>query len=134
MKTPHLLASLAVAVTASATELKDPTVVAREWNEAHESTHGLHMLREVPRLRGLPSLLDQSQSNPRTPELPFFSPHKPTPFQVPPWSRPPPRHPGTDIPAEDAPAGPDGKMPRGTKEWKYGGQTYWLMPLIPSRD
>lgn len=34
MKTPHLLASFAIAATASAADLKNPTELAWEWSES----------------------------------------------------------------------------------------------------
>ncbi len=130
MKLPPLLASLAVAATASAADLKDPSEVARAWDET--------IAREKP-VTGDLSLRGMIAPAPRevpTPEVPLLRDKPADNFKVPPWGSPAPKRPG---PSLDAPRrrAPDelpnnAPMPRGAKPWLYGGQTYWVLPLIPS--
>jgi hypothetical protein len=127
MKTPHVLASLAVAAVASAADLKDPAEVTREWKETTALppvfSTGLGLANgtalPAPRARNqMPSFAPPLREGPEGSA------------QIPSWGKPRAR-------ADDgSDAGNDrsGRMPRGAKEWKYGGQTYWLLPLIPSRD
>ena len=127
MKTPHLLASFAVAATAAAADLKDPAEVAREFNEATKPT--LPMAGPAD-LRAASTLTDKPLARPDGS------------FQSVPQSRRNPQVPWGPIPRDkvyDAPnyrvpeVLPD-NMPPGSKVWRYGGQDYYLIPLIPSRE
>jgi hypothetical protein len=122
MKTPHLLACLAVAATASAADLKDPSAVAQQMNRAAESTVPF---MEKPDLRV---------------EIPKPTPH-PRAFTSTPKRKkqdifPPmvPRERIYDAPDYRPPETLPDNLPPGSKLWRYGGQDYWLIPLIPSRD
>jgi hypothetical protein len=124
MKTPHLLASFAVAATASAADLKDPAEVAREWNETVASS---------PPVAGSLSL-----QNPPTRSLGPITGPRPRDkskdsFQVPAWGKPS-RDRIYDAPNYRVPEVLPNNMPPGAKAWEYGGQTYWLIPLIPSKE
>lgn len=137
MKTPHLLASFAVAATAAAADLKDPAQVAREWSQPV----GPAMITDFS-LKGQSELTLPKRLSPPTfsvdqPRIEgggfqFGREQAPSPkFR----NKQPPKEPSIDIPGGyRIPDQPGGKMPPGAKEWKYGGQTYWLMPLIPSRE
>jgi hypothetical protein len=135
MKTPHLLVSFAVAATASAAELKDPAEVARDWNRSIAESAlvtGSMSLREIPAV--------PPRRDPETPTFPLLRDKPPEQFQPPPWSKraprdkPAPREPLIDSPSYRIPDPLPNDLPRGTKPWEYGGQKYWIVPLIPSRE
>jgi hypothetical protein len=127
MKTPHLLASFAVAATASAADLKHPDEVAREWNES--------VAASTP-VTGNLSLLEPSKSPLRivgpSPARPARDKSKDL-IAAPQWG-PIPRERIYDAPNYRVPEVLPDNMPPGAKAWEYGGQTYWLIPLIPSRE
>lgn len=127
MKTPHLLASFAVAATAAAADLKDPDQVAREFNAAAKPTLPLAGPAD---LRAASAIADHA-----LPKLDAFSqsPAKARRKSLVPWG-PVPRDRIYDAPNKSSPGELPDNMPPGTKEWKYGGGTYYLLPLIPSRD
>ncbi len=127
MKTPHLFASFAVAATAAATDLKDPAEVAREFNEAAKPTLPLAGPAD---LRASSSITDQPLMRPDG----FFpaAPRSKRKSLVP-WG-PIPRGKIYDAPNYRVPEALPDDMPPGTKEWKYGGGTYYLLPLIPARE
>jgi hypothetical protein len=58
---------------------------------------------------------------------------KPTLPLVGPWG-PIPRDKIYDAPNYRVPEVLPDNMPPGRKEWKYGGGTYYLLPLIPARE
>jgi hypothetical protein len=124
MKTHALLASFAVAAMASAADLKDPAEVAREWNQSTATPPvftvepGLNTPIERPKL-SIPS--DWGAPRPKKKSL------------VPYWG-PLPRDKIHDAPNYRVPDVLPDNMPPGTKEWKYGGDTYYLLPLIPARE
>jgi hypothetical protein len=125
MKTPHLLASFAVAATAAAADLKDPAEVAREFNEAAKPTLPL----AGPADLRAPSVITDK---PLTRTDGFF---RPAPRKLPPvpWG-PIPRDKVYDAPNYRVPEVLPDNMPPGSKVWRYGGQDYYLIPLIPSRE
>lgn len=125
MKTPHLLASFAVAATAATADLKDPAQVAREFNEAAKPTLPLAGPAD---LRASSAIADKPLARPDG-----FS--RPAPKKLPPvpWG-PIPRDRIYDAPNYRVPEVLPDNMPPGTKEWKYGGGTYYLLPLIPARE
>jgi hypothetical protein len=127
MKTPHLLASFAVAATAAAADLKDPAEVAREFNEA---TKPALPLAGPADLRASSDIADKPLT--RTDGFFRVSP-KPERKSLVPWG-PIPRDKIYDAPNYRVPEVLPDNMPPGTKEWKYGGGTYYLLPLIPSRE
>lgn len=126
MKTPHLLASFAVAATAAA-DLKDPAQVAREFNEAAKPT--LPMAGPAD-LHASSAIADKSLTRPDG----FFQ-STPKSRRIPqvPWG-PIPRDKIYDAPNYRAPEVLPDNMPPGSKVWRYGGQDYYLIPLIPSRE
>ena len=126
MKTPHLLASLAVAVTAAAADLKDPTEVAREWNE--RTVQSSPPANSDLSLRGMttPALVIRP--------LPVLQARSKRLSLVPSWSKPAPRERGLDAPNYHVPEILPDNMPPGSKLWRYGGQDYWLIPLVPSHE
>jgi hypothetical protein len=125
MKTPHLLASFAVAATAAAADLKDPAQVAREFNEAAKPTLPLAGPAD---LRASSAIADKTLARPDG----FFRP-SPQKLHPVPWG-PIPRERIYDAPNYRVPEVLPDNMPPGTKEWKYGGGTYYLLPLIPARE
>jgi hypothetical protein len=127
MKTPHLLASFAVAATAASADLKDPAEVAREFNEAAKPALPLVApadLRAASVIadKPLPRPEGSFQSAPRARRTP----------QVP-WGRIP-RDKIYDAPNYPAPGVLPDNLPPGSKVWRYGGQDYYLIPLIPSPE
>jgi hypothetical protein len=127
MKTPHLLASFAVAATAAAADLKDPAQVAREFNEAAQTT--LPMAGPAD-LRALSAIADKPLTRPDG----FFSASsRPKRKSHVPWG-PIPRDKIYDAPNYSVPEVLPDNMPPGSKVWRYGGQDYYLIPLIPSRE
>jgi hypothetical protein len=120
MKTPHLLASLAVAATAVAAGLRYPAEVAREWSE--------HAIQLPPRTDNL------SLHGTTTPPLQAVGPMRlPAPLQL-------PRLNG-DVLEVNPKVFPDQRMilavpnetpPKGAKPWYYRGQKYWLIPIAAS--
>ena len=125
MKTPHLLASFAVAATAAAADLKDPAEVAREFNEAAKPTLSLAGPAD---LRAASAITDKPLTRPDG----LF---RPAPRKLPavPWG-PIPRDKIYDAPNYRVPEVLPDNMPPGSKVWRYGGQDYYLIPLIPSRE
>ena len=125
MKTPHLLASFAVAATAAAADLKDPAEVAREFNEAAKPA--LPMVGPAD-LRASSVIADKPLTRPD-------GSFRPAPRRLPPvpWG-PIPRDRIYDAPDYRVPEVLPDNMPPGTKEWKYGSGTYYLLPLIPARE
>jgi|GEM_PF-1174129 len=127
MKTPHLLASLAVAATAAAADLKDPVEVAREFNEAAKPTLPLAGPAD---LRASSVIADKPLTRPAG----FFrSATKPERKSLVSWG-PIPRDKISDAPNYRVPEVLPDNMPPGSKVWRYGGQDYYLIPLIPSRE
>lgn len=124
MKTPTLLASFAVAATASAAELKDPAEVAREWNESSANPPAFSA---EP---GPAGTIDVPKLNPdRARPFPRIRPNRETS----PWGSIP-RDKIYDAPNYRVPDVLPDNMPPGTKLWKYGGGTYYLLPAIPARE
>jgi hypothetical protein len=126
MKTHALLASFAVAAMASAAELKDPAEVAREFNEATKPTPPLTDTTDL-----LASTGNTDKPLPRSNG--YFRPAPRAKLPKVPWG-PIPRDKIYDAPNYRAPDVLPDNMPPGTKEWKYGGGTYYLLPLIPARE
>lgn len=124
MKTPHLLASFAVAVTVSATDLKDPVAVAREWNEA--------TVQSPEPLTGDLSLKGQTAPAPRLPAPPvaLFEPRS-RGRNNPLVPRDGTRMPESlyDAPNYRVPEKLPNDRPRGAVPWEYNGEVYWLVPL-----
>jgi hypothetical protein len=123
---PHaLLASFAVAAAASAAELKDPAAVAREWSEG---TAQPPVFSADPGLKGA---VDAPKLTPGSPGRggPRIRRNVPSPE----WG-PIPRDKIYDAPNYRVPDVLPDNMPPGTKERKYGGGTYYLLPLIPARE
>jgi len=124
MKTPQLLASFAVAATAAAADLKDSAAVAQHWKE---NTVGVH----APLTWDLS--LKALSTTTTLPTWPVFvsdcwpAPKSPSPE----ISRPEPL---IDPPGYHIPKVLPNDLPRGAKPWEYGGQTYWIIPLVPSRE
>ncbi len=115
MKTPHLLASFAVAATAAAADLKDHTEVAREWNEAVALSAPPAWTGDLS-LRGTTAMPAKAESLRRS------------------QPKAPRRERAYDAPGYRIPDTLPQDLPPGSKPWPYGGQTYWLMPLIPSPE
>jgi hypothetical protein len=128
MNTHALLASFAVAATVAAAELKDPAEVARQFNEAGKPALPLGGSADL-RASGdfLNSPLPRPDSSAR------LTPKSKRPSLVPYWG-PIPRDKIYDAPNYRVPEVLPDNMPPGTKEWKYGGGTYYLLPLIPARE
>jgi hypothetical protein len=133
MKIPHLLACFAVAATAAAADLKDSTEVARAWDD---STTSKPLVDDFS-LRG--TIPPPPRAFP--PTSPVLHDKPMNLFQVPSWGTPGQDKPARPEPGIDSPRYRPPEvlpnnvpMPRGAKPWLYGGQTYWLMPLIPSRE
>lgn len=127
MKKPHLLACFAVAATAAAADLKDHALVAREFNEAAKPTLplvGPADLRAASAItdRPLPRPEGSFQSAPKSKRNPQL-----------PWG-PIPRDKIYDAPHYRESGELPDNMPPGSKLWRYGGQDYYLIPLIPSRE
>jgi hypothetical protein len=130
MKTPHLLASFAVAATVSAADLKDPATVAREWNEtAAQSpvllTEDLSLKGQtapVPRIPAPSIIVDARKSTRRSnPLAPGDSARLPESLY--------------DAPNYRAPEKLPNNRPRGAVPWEYNGEVYWLVPLgTPVRE
>jgi hypothetical protein len=123
MNTPRLLASFAVASVASAADLKDPADVAREWRESTVEPPVLSAgagLNEGPTKPFVAGRVAPSIRFRGTPQGPNWGP---VPgdriYDAPNYSVPP--------------VLPD-NLPPGTKLWRYGGGTYYLMPLVPARE
>jgi hypothetical protein len=127
MKTPHVLASFAVAATAAAADLKDPAEVAREFNEAAQPA--LPMAGPAD-LRILSAIADKPLARPDG-----FPPSSPKPKRksLLPWG-PIPHDKIYDAPNSRVPEVLPDNMPPGSKVWRHGGQDYYLIPLIPSRE
>jgi hypothetical protein len=121
MKTPCLLASLTVAATASAADLKDSPAVAREWNANAYVDH-------TPFTRDL-SLRAQA-TPPPLPTWPVFVsdcwPSAKLPAEMPQRSEP-----LYDAPSYRVPRNLPNDRPRGAIPWNYDGQVYWVVPLTP---
>lgn len=125
MKTPHLLASFAVAATAVAADFKDPSEVVRNWQENTYVGHSpltwdLSLRRQTmvpPLYSSWPVYMSDCWPAPKPPAPPR------NPLQL-----DAPRYRAPEVLSNNLP------MPRGAKPWLYGGQTYWVMPLIPSRE
>jgi hypothetical protein len=124
MKTPHLLASFAVAATVSATDLKDPAAVARDWNETtSQSTDPLTgdlslkaQTAPAPRLPAPPVALFEPRSRGRTNSLaPRDGNRLPESLY--------------DAPNYRVPEKLPNDRPRGAVPWEYNGEVYWLVPL-----
>lgn len=115
MKTPHLLASFAVAATAAAANVKDSTEVAREWNET--------IVQSSPPLTG-----DLSLRGSMATQSPGANP-----WATPPAPRANPilREELLDAPGYRVPDKLPNDRPRGAIPWEYNGQVYWLVPLTP---
>lgn len=127
MKTLHLLASFAVAASAAAADLKDHAEVAREFNEAAKPTLPIAGPAD---LRALSAIADKPLAKPGG----FFSSSpKPKRRSLVPWG-PIPRDKIYDAPNYRVPEALPDNMPPGSKVWRYGGQDYYLIPLIPSRE
>jgi hypothetical protein len=125
MKSPHLLASFAVAVTASAADLKDPAEVAREFNEAAKLA--LPLVGPAD-LRASSVIADKPLTHTHG-----FSRGAPRKLPPVPWG-PIPRDRIYDAPNYRVPDVLPDNLPPGSKLWRYGGQDYYLIPLIPSRE
>lgn len=123
MKTPHVLASLAVASVASAADLKDPADVAREWKEgtaeppAFSAAPGLAAPMTKPFTTGRVAPSIRFRGTPKGPS----------------WG-PIPRDKLYDAPNYSVPEVLPDQMPPGTKIWRYGGGTYYLFPAIPAHE
>jgi len=133
MKTPHLLVSFAVAATAAAADFKDPAAVARTWDD--------RLVQSPPPLTDNLSL--RAQATPALPPPPgqivssncwgtakpdLLEPLLETPSRLRESLIDAPRYRVPEVLPNNVP------MPRGAKPWLYGGQTYWVLPLIPSRE
>lgn len=125
MKTPLLPASFAVAVMASAADLQDPAIIIEyEWNK---HTANPPVFSVDPSLKGTMEIGGLTLgSAPRATAVPrkIPSPHR----------RPIPRDRIYDAPNDPVPPALPDNMPRGTKEWKYGGGTYYIVPLVPAPE
>jgi len=123
MKTPSVLASFAVAIAATAAEPKNDAEAAREW---FQNVANPPVFSAAPGLATTPTL-DRPlpvQQVTRIPERRSRrSPHWPIP-----------RDRIYDAPNYSIPEVLPDNMPPGTKLWRYGGGTYYLMPLVPSPD
>lgn len=127
MKTPHLLASFAVAATAAAADLRDPAEVAREFNEAAKPALPLAGPAD---LRASSDIADKPLTRPDG----FFRSYPaPKRKSLVPWG-PIPREKIYDAPNYRPPEVLPDNMPPGSKVWRYGGQDYYLIPLIPARE
>lgn len=129
MKTPLLLACFAVAVTAAAAESKDATAIASGSNEIPAVPTPL-----FPGDLSLRSMASAPVIAPATPDLTHSDLSDPAPKAVEPLRRRVRPQPLFDAPRNRPPEILPDNMPPGTKAWRYGGQTYWLVPLIPSRE
>ena len=126
MKTPHLLASFAVAATVSAADLKDPAIVAREWGESTDATSSL---TDDLSLKG------QISTGPRMQPQVYPPVRPPSRVTNPLNPRREDRQPDTlyDAPAYRAPEKLPNQRPRGAVPWEYNGEVYWLVPLSSPR-
>jgi len=119
MKTPGLLIILAVVSTAFALELKNPAVVAEEWNRIVGPASAPHL---PPNPIGLAA--SPSAAVPTHPPAVAPGPKKGLQGDL------------IEVPTQQIPdkgfrvAVPDGdKLPAGAKPWVYRGKTYWLIPI-----
>lgn len=122
MKTPCLLASLAVAATASAADPKDSAIVAREWKDNTAVAQG-------PLTSDL-GLRAQSIRPPALPTWPVFTSDC-WPAAKPPAEMPRRTEPLYDAPSHRVPKNLPNDRPRGAIQWNYDGQVYWVVPLTP---
>ena len=119
MKTPLLLASLAVTASAAVSDLKDSDAVAQEWRENT-------IVASAPLTWDL-SLRAQAASPAPPPTWPvYISDCWPAPK-----SNPPRREPLYDAPGYQVPRNLPNDRPRGAIPWNYGGQVYWIVHLNP---
>ena len=116
MKSLPLLTCFAVIATASAADLKDPAIVASDWNKtiAQARTPAASTENLAQQSAALtPSNLDRTfQTSPIAPGNPG-----PAPYHF------------YDAPRAKNSDGRPEAMPRGAKPWHYRDQTYWLVPL-----
>ncbi|AOS46025.1 hypothetical protein Verru16b_03119 [Lacunisphaera limnophila] len=113
---PCLAASAAVAA-----ELKDPTAVAQEWQQAAEQAR-----QPLGPSRTLAALSDDLTT---TPLERIFSPDN-----LPPLPPPAVRPPLLDAPSTKIPDHLPNLRPRGAVPYEYNGEVYWLVPLsTPAR-
>ena len=124
MKTPHLLASFAFAATVTAADLKDPSSVAREWNDS--------AVQSPAPLTGDLSLKGQTAPVPRVPTpsvivLDRRSSRRSNPLSPRDSSRLPESI--YDAPNYRVPEKLPNNRPRGAVPWEYNGEVYWLVPL-----
>lgn len=116
MKTPHLLASFAIAATASAADLKNPTALAWEWSES--------AIQIAPPLTSDLSLRTQADPAPAAPVGPVISINC---WSVSPQPPAPRKNSLLHEPLIDAPRNPPpmkllNDRPRGAMPWEYNGQ------------
>jgi hypothetical protein len=104
------------ATAAVASELKDPSSVARDWQQAVEQA------RRPIGSGG--SLAAQSDDLTRTPLERIFSADDLRAAPTPPF-----RPPLLDAPSNKMPEQNRNIRPRGAIPWEYNGETYWLVPL-----
>jgi hypothetical protein len=121
MKTPCLLASLAVAATTSAADPKDPTAVAQEWKENTAVAQGPLTSDLGLRAQAAP---------PPVPTWPVFVSDC-WPAAKPPAEMPRRSERLYDAPGYRVPKNLPNDRPRGAIPWNYDGQVYWLIPLTP---
>ena len=134
MKTHLLPASFAVAVMASAADLKDAAEVARESFQTPPPSPITDFSLKSQTREGF-----RPQTPPPRPASDYAQ--SPSGFSFDRNSEPPrprvfpiPRDKIYDAPNYRVPDVLPDNMPPGTKLWKYGGGTYYLLPLIPARE
>lgn len=116
MKALPLFAAFAVVVAAAQADLKDPALIALDWNNTMVAAQkpmvdslGLQAQVLGDRYPGLKRVFESSPSSPHPRALP------------PPELR--------DAPAPQSRPDPLNPMPRGSKRWPFNGADYWLVPL-----
>jgi hypothetical protein len=115
MKPALLAACFATAAGASAAELKDSAIVAREWEKT---------IAEAPMIKATPpGLSNQVQAPPVFPERTFEEMPR-----LNPKAKSSDRHPFGDGPLRPPEYDKDGH-PRGAKPYRFNDDTYWLIPL-----
>ncbi len=108
------------AVAVSAAELKHPAEIARDWDR---------IVEEAKQSVVSSTLSGQTTNTPKLSEAPpvFFYPAQPSTLSP---AQPGPRY---DAPGHQRHRQLPHDRPAGAKPWDYKGETYWLVPLTPSR-
>jgi hypothetical protein len=124
MKTAHLLASFAVAVTASAADLKDPATVAKEWSD-----HVAQFQRSTAGDLGLSNqavMLSPDRVHRAAGDFSAVPRFRGAAMNVAPTLR------LYDAPITKAPKNLPNNRPRGAVPWEYNGEVHWRVPSSPS--